>query len=390
MPAYISEVTYLGGVSADFIEVAVETGTDMSGYSIYVYSENGLNAFGPQLLGSVQSTNSGKDVYVIDKSNPDSTALSEGDAIALVDDLGNVVQFISFDAHVCSAQVGPAAGMDSTDVGTHKFGGSLQSDDDGATYYTQTSANKGTVPCYATGTLIDTPGGPRAVEDLQVGDLVETLDHGPQPIRWTSSRDYPLEEVDVDAKPVLIAAGALGKGLPTQDLIVSPQHRMFVGSHGQLDGWFRTEGFAPAKTLTVVKGIRHMKGKQTITWIHFACDRHEVVMANGCLSETLLLGPMVVNGLTRLDRRALTAICGAAPTPDAALNGPAARECLKVGEVRRHLAKCKKEKRRATAKEIKKWNIDFAMEQWEADRLELTLSKSQKPDLRLVSGGSSF
>ena len=117
-------------------------------------------------------------------------------------------------------------------------------------------------PCYAPGTLIDTPEGPRAVETLQPGDLVNTLDHGAQPIRWTRSGEHPLENLEVEDKPVLIGAGALGNGRPAQDLIVSPQHRIFVGGRGQLGGWFKTENFVPAKSLTVLQGIRHMKGKQ--------------------------------------------------------------------------------------------------------------------------------
>ena len=144
-----------------------------------------------------------------------------------------------------------------------------------------------------------------------------------------------------------------------------------------MDGWFKAESFAPAKALTALQGIRHMKGKQTITWIHFSCDRHEVVIANGCLSESLLLGPMVVNGLTGMERKALSDIFGLASAPDAALNGPPARECLKVGKVRRHLEECLKEKQRRTAKEIKKWDVDFAMENWEAERLGLTPSMNQ-------------
>ncbi len=94
---------------------------------------------------------------------------------------------------------------------------------------------------------------------------------------------------------------------------------------------------------------------------------------------------MVVNGLTGPERRKLTAIYGTEHTPDVALNGPAARECLKVGQVRRHLSECTKDNLRQTAKEIKKWEIDLAMEQWEADLLGLARSKSQIPNLRLVS-----
>jgi hypothetical protein len=176
-------------------------------------------------------------------------------------------------------------------------------------------------------------------------------------------------DADVDAKPVQIKADALGCNLPAQDLIVSPQHRIFVGGAGQLDGMFGSEAFVPAKSLTALPGIRHMKGKSRITWIHFACDRHEVVTANGCLSESLLLGPMVVNGLDATERRALTDIFGPAATPDAALNGPLARECLKVGEVKRHIAKHLKEKGKLVAKEIKKWDRDLTMEKWEAELL---------------------
>ncbi|MFA5582109.1 MAG: Hint domain-containing protein, partial [Paracoccaceae bacterium] len=36
--------------------------------------------------------------------------------------------------------------------------------------------------CFTPGTLIDTPDGPRLVEDLRPGDLVLTADHGAQPL----------------------------------------------------------------------------------------------------------------------------------------------------------------------------------------------------------------
>ncbi|MFX0546040.1 Hint domain-containing protein [Roseovarius sp. S1116L3] len=240
-------------------------------------------------------------------------------------------------------------------------------------------------PCYAPGTLIDTPDGQRPVEALAVGDMVNTLDHGPQPIRWVRSGSHPLEQVEPDAKPVLIAAGALGRGLPMQDLIVSPQHRVVVGGGGQLDGWFKAEAFAPAKSLTSLPGIRHMKGKTSITWIHFACDRHEVVSANGCLSESLLLGPMVTNGLARIERKLLADIFGPAVSDGAALNGPAARKCLKVGEVRRHLTKCKKVKEQRTAKDIRKWDLDLMMERWESDEVREALPRGEERHLKHVS-----
>ncbi|QCO55476.1 hypothetical protein EOK75_06735 [Pseudorhodobacter turbinis] len=169
----------------------------------------------------------------------------------------------------------------------------------------------------------------------------------------------------------------MGYGLPSHDLIVSPQHRILVGGVGQLHQVFATEAFAPAKSLTSVQGIRHMQSKAKITWIHFACDRHEVVTANGCLSESLLLGPMVLNGLQTVERNALIDIYGPALTPDVALNGPPARECLTVGAVKRRISEHFKEKGKLVAKEIEKWNVDAALEKYEVEQMRLAKSSVQ-------------
>ena len=343
MSAYISEIAYQHIKSNDFVEIVVPEGTDVSGYTIEIYRNDGtLKA--TLSLGDSVATIDGYDVYIVDSDDPAFANIDGPGAVALSDGTGTVLQFVSFEGNTVTATEGTASGQTSTSIGeTTGNGNSLETTDGGATYFDQGMPNPGTItappPCYAPGTLIDTPDGPRPVETLLPGDLVMTLDHGPQPIRWTRSGDQPLEEADVDAKPVLIAAGALGGKLPAQDLIVSPQHRILVGGHRQLQGRFETEAFAPAKSLTKLKGIRHMKGKTKITWIHFACDRHEVVTANGCLSESLLLGPMVVNGMTAPECQALTNIFGITAAPGAALNGPPARQCLNVGAVRRQLAK---------------------------------------------------
>ncbi len=88
------------------------------------------------------------------------------------------------------------------------------------------------VPCFMAGTRIDTPQGQCLIEDLRVGDVVQTLDNGPQIIRWIGKRE--LDSIDLTLKPKLrpikIDKGALGNGLPENDLRVSPQHRMLVRS----------------------------------------------------------------------------------------------------------------------------------------------------------------
>lgn len=340
MSVFISEVEYSRGNTHDFIEVAVKDSIDVSSYTVLVYGSDGF-VDESLSLGSLVNTVAGKDVYLIDNSTSGFNGIGGSDAIAVIDDLGNIVQFISFGGSV-TANDGAASGSTSTNIGTTTGNRSLQSDDVGASYYVQNSPNAGTVPCYAPGTLIATPSGPRAVETLAPGDLVETLDHGAVPIQWCSQKDQALEKAEAGDKPILIAAGAFGPYCPESDLVVSPQHRILVGTGGQFDDIFEGPCLAPAKALTGLPGIREMNGKKKITWVHFALATHEIVFAEGCLSESLLLGRMVLDGLTTLQRKALTEIFGNARAPDGSLNGPAARDCQHVGQVRRALGEARR------------------------------------------------
>lgn len=192
------------------------------------------------------------------------------------------------------------------------------------------------VICYAPGTMISTPAGPRKVETLTEGDLVMTLDHGPQPILWIRHSRQFLAGKPRALRPVLIGKNAFGAGCPDSDLIVSPQHRIMLGGKSQFPE-FGSQALAPAKALVGCAGVRHMMGKQDIDWIHFACKNHEIVIANACLSESLLLGPLVRAGLTFAQRCRLKQIFGRAPDRRSALNGPAARPLLTVAQTVRQL-----------------------------------------------------
>ena len=334
MPSYISEYSYYGYANTEFVEVALPEGTDASGYSIVLYQGNGT-IVESWSLGSVQSTTSGHDVFVIDNGTPGFSSMNGSgeiwadDAIALVDDNGKVLQFLSHEGYKITAKEGPAAGMTSTNAGSVKsMGDSLQTSDRGASYESKSPTTKGTIACYAPGTLIDTVNGPCPVERLTRQDAVITPD-GPMRVAWVWSGQEALEAAREDQKPVQIKAGALGHGVPQRDLVVSCQHRMLLGGRGAFGLGFKDEVLVPAKALTGLAGIRFMKGKREIRWHHFALARHNVVRANGAWSDSLLLGRVVWDGLTPDERRDV-ARRFPRPADGGALNGPAARPCLSV------------------------------------------------------------
>lgn len=346
MPGYISEFKYYGLSDEEFIEVAVPTGTDVSAYSVVLYQGNGT-IVESYALGYSQGTYGNQDVYVIDGDTTGFSSMSgsgemySDDALALVDDTGAVVQFISYWGNTVTAVEGPAAGMTSTDVGTASdWGSSLQSDDGGATYYQQYDTNKDVIPaCYAPGSRITTPDGFKLVEELQAGDLVETRNQQTVPVLWVWSGRQPLDDVALHQKPVLLGKNSLAPGVPNRDLIVSGQHRIAVGIYGQLEDAFPTAAFVPAKALVGLPGIRHMAGKRSMQWHHFYCADHQVVFANDVASESLLLGAQI---LSHLDAQhimnlseCLVGSLGAGQTQELALPALSRRKTLDALNARR-------------------------------------------------------
>ena len=190
--------------------------------------------------------------------------------------------------------------------------------------------------CFVASTLIDTPKGPRPVEALQAGDMVSTLDHGPQPVAWVWNGRQPLQGVERGQRPVLICAGALGPGRPTRDLILSPHHRVLVGEAAQFTQRFGQSTLATAQALTNEPGVRTMMGRKAIHWFNFACDRHQVVCANGVLTESLLIEAEALASMTGPERRQ---IARAFPGRNGALlNGPPARPLLAAPQAGQGLA----------------------------------------------------
>jgi endonuclease I/fibronectin type 3 domain-containing protein len=136
--AWINEFHYDndGGDVDEFVEIAGTTNTDLTGWQLVAYNGNGGTSYMTVNLSGLiaEQTNSfGVKTFSM-------TGLQNGspDGIALVDNLGNVVQFISYEGSMTAVD-GPAAGMNSADVGvsetsTTPVGHSLQLAGSGSDY----------------------------------------------------------------------------------------------------------------------------------------------------------------------------------------------------------------------------------------------------------------
>ncbi len=143
---------------------------------------------------------------------------------------------------------------------------------------------------FAPGTLIATPEGEVAVEALQIGQLVETLDHGPQPLRWVGVLRAEGGGRNHMDRPVMIAQGSLGGGLPRRNLVVSPQHHVLLGGLAVSTMFNAPQVLAPARGLAGMAGVRRIGGRRSIDYHALLFDRHQVIFAEGAPTESLRPG----------------------------------------------------------------------------------------------------
>ncbi|MFN4203574.1 MAG: Hint domain-containing protein [Tabrizicola sp.] len=167
---------------------------------------------------------------------------------------------------------------------------------------------------FAAQTLIDTPDGPRAAGSLVAGDMVTTLSNGSRPLCWVGR--WRVTAIEMLAhpgqRPVVLAPGALGN---TRELVVSPAQRLLI------DDW-RAEVYfgedrvlVPACALVDPPAARSGLPPEGVDYVVLLCDRHELLLAEGALSESFHPGE---EGLTGLDPAARAALAEVVPEADLA------------------------------------------------------------------------
>ncbi len=164
-----------------------------------------------------------------------------------------------------------------------------------------------TLAAYAAGTVIDTPDGPRAVETLAAGDVVTTLSNGSRPLLWVGRRRVPTLALLAHPalRPVEFAAGSVGN---QRALRVSPQQRMLI------DDWRAEVYFGEDRVLVAAqalvddRGARMVVPEAGVEYVTLLCDRHEVLLAEGALSESFHPGEAGLSALSTAERAGVTAV----------------------------------------------------------------------------------
>ena len=165
----------------------------------------------------------------------------------------------------------------------------LSGDYTGDTFYTLALPPNGFFPpqnetqigiaCYCRGTLILTERGEIPVENLLIGDKVITLLGVARPIKWIGRRSYGGRFLmgRADILPICIKSAALDENVPRRDLWISPRHAMYL------------EGvLIEAKDLINSVSIVRAERVEKVEYFHIELESHDVIFAEGALSETYI------------------------------------------------------------------------------------------------------
>ncbi len=136
---------------------------------------------------------------------------------------------------------------------------------------------------FSRGTAITLADGRQVtVENLIPGDRILTKDNGPQELRWIGMQT--VRAVGSFA-PIVIAAGALNN---TDELVVSPNHRLFIYQREDKVGAGQSEVLVKARHLINDTSVVRAEGG-FIEYFQLLFDKHEIIFAEGIASESLFV-----------------------------------------------------------------------------------------------------
>ncbi len=117
------------------------------------------------------------------------------------------------------------------------------------------------------------------VEDLKIGYRLVTRSGALRQIKWIGRRSYGGRFImgQKEILPICIRAGALDDNVPRRDLWISPHHAMYI------DGLL-----IEARHLVNGTSIVQAERADTVSYFHVELETHDVIVAEGALSESYL------------------------------------------------------------------------------------------------------
>lgn len=306
MPTFFSQMFFLGNVAdidTDENNFASEGSADILGtyiqpelINVNVNDQNGDNEISDDESGTFAGeavsydTGGGPTTQFIDSTIVYTIRVTLGDN-STVNMLATVIQLQNGDVFL--TDFANNGSLDNLNVQNIELLSVVE--DSYAGFWADSSVDGSQTVCFVSGTPIMTRGGLMPVQDVVKGTTVLTMDNGFQACTGVTF-DSQFKPGTQNA-PICISAGALGDGVPTRPLRLSPQHRIPISSLVAERMFGAREVLVRTKYLLILDGVTQALPFLPVQYHHILCKNHEIICAGGVWAESLLSGAEALNVL---------------------------------------------------------------------------------------------
>lgn len=279
---FLNEIHYDndGGDVGEFIEIkSIDPAETFANVQVDLYNGSNGTVYNTLTVADGTVTSDGSCSYLkiclptngLQNGAPDGLAISNN---------GTVCEFVSYEGTFMATE-GPANGTTSTDIGIAETGGtpigsSLQIDPATGMWIVADETPGTANECFVNGTNILTDKGEVKVENLNIGDIVVTMDGKHIPIKWIGKQRIDISK-EINKYPVRINKNALAPNVPSQDLFVSEDHAIFIDNL-----------LINAGALVNGNSISEVKPSSNFTYFHVELDQHALIIAENLPAESYL------------------------------------------------------------------------------------------------------
>ncbi|MFT8463405.1 Hint domain-containing protein [Acetobacter persici] len=141
------------------------------------------------------------------------------------------------------------------------------------------------IVCFLANSMIRTPDGDVAVEDLRIGDQIVAFDWKNKkdvlrPVVWVGKARATVRlglHDDEAGYPVRVLKDAVSDGVPYKDMLITAEHCLFFKGK-----------FVPVRMLVNGASIFYDKSITSYDYYHVETEQHSVITADGMLTESYL------------------------------------------------------------------------------------------------------
>lgn len=151
---------------------------------------------------------------------------------------------------------------------------------------------------FARGTVIATPQGDVAIEDLQPGDMVNTSTGEPARLIWIGSSSFVPADAGRRVPLIRIMADTFGQGRPSSFLTVGPSARILHTPHHLRSDAGTQRLFTPVREFIDGVNVIEVVPPTPVRLFHICLDRHAAISAGGIEMETFHPGANATRALS--------------------------------------------------------------------------------------------